>query len=70
MHLKEPPQKLKEAIGRAMPEQMADYQDECQAHAEAKIAEMLEEEEDKGQREQICSGEEEEKGKRAWTKFR
>lgn len=53
-----------------MPEQMAKYQDECQAHTEAKIAERLGEEEDQGQREQICSGEEEEKGNRAWKKFR
>lgn len=36
--LKEPLQKLKEAIGRAMPEQMAKYQDECQAHTQAKVA--------------------------------
>lgn len=35
--LKEPLQKLKEAIGRAMPEQMAKYQEECQAHTQAKI---------------------------------
>ncbi|XP_019330187.1 PREDICTED: ubinuclein-1-like, partial [Aptenodytes forsteri] len=36
--LKEPLQKLKEAIGRAMPEQMAKYQEECQAHTQAKFA--------------------------------
>ncbi|XP_072204983.1 ubinuclein-1 isoform X8 [Excalfactoria chinensis] len=35
--LKEPLQKLKEAIGRAMPEQMAKYQEECQAHTQAKF---------------------------------
>ncbi|XP_003790895.1 ubinuclein-1 isoform X1 [Otolemur garnettii] len=57
--LKEPLQKLKEAIGRAMPEQMAKYQDECQAHTQAKVAKMLEEEKDKEQRERICSEEEE-----------
>ncbi|XP_054570671.1 ubinuclein-1 isoform X2 [Eptesicus fuscus] len=64
--LKEPLQKLKEAIGRAMPEQMAKYQDECQAHTQAKVAKMLEEEKDKEQRERICSDEEEdeEKGRR------
>ncbi|XP_077762619.1 ubinuclein-1 isoform X5 [Canis aureus] len=39
--LKEPLQKLKEAIGRAMPEQMAKYQDECQAHTQAKVAKEL-----------------------------
>lgn len=36
--LKEPLQKLKEAIGRAMPEQVAKYQEECQAHTQAKFA--------------------------------
>lgn len=36
--LKEPLQKLKEAIGKAMPEQMAKYQDECQVHTQAKFA--------------------------------
>ncbi|XP_058536566.1 ubinuclein-1 isoform X2 [Ochotona princeps] len=64
--LKEPLQKLKEAISRAMPEQMAKYQDECQAHTQAKVAKMLEEEKDKEQRERICSDEDddEEKGGR------
>ncbi|XP_053527579.1 ubinuclein-1 isoform X4 [Artibeus jamaicensis] len=63
--LKEPLQKLKEAIGRAMPEQMAKYQDECQAHTQAKVAKMLEEEKDKEQRERerICSDEEEDEEK-------
>ena len=36
--LKEPLQKLKEAIGRAMPEQLAKYQEEFQAHTQAKFA--------------------------------
>uniref|UniRef100_A0A8C6DD54 Ubinuclein 1 n=1 Tax=Moschus moschiferus TaxID=68415 RepID=A0A8C6DD54_MOSMO len=62
-HLKEPLQKLKEAIGRAMPEQMAKYQDECQAHTQAKVAKMLEEEKDKEQRERVCSDEEEDEEK-------
>ncbi|XP_045427276.1 ubinuclein-1 isoform X8 [Pipistrellus kuhlii] len=61
--LKEPLQKLKEAIGRAMPEQMARYQDECQAHTQAKVAKMLEEEKDKEQKERICSDEEEDEEK-------
>ncbi|XP_012587397.1 PREDICTED: ubinuclein-1 isoform X2 [Condylura cristata] len=61
--LKEPLQKLKEAIGRAMPEQMAKYQDECQAHTQAKVAKLLEEEKDKEQRERICSDEEEDEEK-------
>ncbi|XP_078273622.1 ubinuclein-1-like isoform X2 [Rhinoraja longicauda] len=42
--LKEPIQKLKEAIGRAMPNQMSKYQDDCQAHSQAKIAKMMGEE--------------------------
>nr|XP_030141013.3 ubinuclein-1 isoform X10 [Taeniopygia guttata] len=60
--LKEPLQKLREAIGRAMPEQVAKYQEECQAHTQAKFAKMLEEEKDKEQR--VCSDddEDEEKG--------
>ncbi|NXO04757.1 UBN1 protein, partial [Rhinopomastus cyanomelas] len=62
--LKEPLQKLKEAIGRAMPEQMAKYQEECQVHTQAKFAKMLEEEKDKDQRDRACSDddEDEEKG--------
>ncbi|XP_069726193.1 ubinuclein-1 isoform X4 [Phaenicophaeus curvirostris] len=61
---KEPLQKLKEAIGRVMPEQMAKYQEECQAHTQAKFAKMLEEEKDKEQRDRVCSDddEDEEKG--------
>ncbi|KAM9209721.1 ubinuclein-1 isoform 3-T3 [Dugong dugon] len=61
--LKEPLQKLKEAIGRAMPEQMSKYQDECQAHTQAKVAKLLEEEKDKEQRERVCSDEEEDEEK-------
>ncbi|KAG8145476.1 hypothetical protein E2320_012007 [Naja naja] len=61
--LKEPLQKLKEAIGRAMPEQMAKYQEECQAHTQAKFAKMLEEEKDKEQRDRICSEDEDDDDK-------
>ncbi|XP_047636530.1 ubinuclein-1 isoform X1 [Phacochoerus africanus] len=61
--LKDPLQKLKEAIGRAMPEQMAKYQEECQAHTQAKVAKMLEEEKDKEQRERVCSDDEEDEEK-------
>ncbi|XP_053132535.1 ubinuclein-1 isoform X2 [Hemicordylus capensis] len=61
--LKEPLQKLKEAVGRAMPEQMAKYQEECQAHTQAKFAKMLEEEKDKEQRERVCSEDEEDDDK-------
>nr|XP_033819732.1 ubinuclein-1 isoform X2 [Geotrypetes seraphini] len=62
--LKEPLQKLKNAICRAMPEQMHKYQEVCQAHTQAKFAKLLEEEKDKEQRDRVCSEEEddEEKG--------
>ncbi|NXP78292.1 UBN1 protein, partial [Ramphastos sulfuratus] len=61
--LKEPLQKLKEAIGRAMPEQMAKYQEECQVHTQAKFAKLLEEEKDKEQRDRVCSEDEEDEEK-------
>ncbi|XP_014814288.1 PREDICTED: ubinuclein-1 isoform X5 [Calidris pugnax] len=61
--LKEPLQKLKEAIGRAMPEQMAKYQEECQAHTQAKFSKILEEEKDKEQRDRVCSDDEEDEEK-------
>nr|XP_056722463.1 ubinuclein-1 [Euleptes europaea] len=61
--LKEPLHKLKEAIGRVMPEQMAKYQEECQAHTQAKFAKMLEEEKDKELRERVCSDDEEDDDK-------
>ncbi|XP_054247175.1 ubinuclein-1 isoform X2 [Indicator indicator] len=61
--LKEPLQKLKEAIGRAMPEQMTKYQEECQVHTQAKFAKLLEEERDKEQRDRVCSEEEEDEDK-------
>ncbi|XP_060028420.1 ubinuclein-1 isoform X2 [Erinaceus europaeus] len=64
--LKDPLQKLKEAIGRVMPEQMTKYQDECQAHTQAKVVvKMQEEEKDKEQKERICSDEEEDEDKGA-----
>ncbi|NWU13638.1 UBN1 protein, partial [Cephalopterus ornatus] len=61
--LREPLQKLKEAIGRAMPEQVAKYQEECQAHTQAKFAKMLEEEKEKEQRDRVCSDDEEDEEK-------
>ncbi|XP_006874959.1 PREDICTED: ubinuclein-1 isoform X2 [Chrysochloris asiatica] len=61
--LREPLQKLKEAICRVMPEQVSKYQNECQAHTQAKVAKMLEEGKDKEQRERICSDEEEDEEK-------
>ncbi|KAL4624437.1 ubinuclein-1 isoform X1 [Arapaima gigas] len=61
--VKEPLQKLKEAIGRSMPEQIAKYQDECLAHTQAKYAKMLEEGKEKEQKEKACSDEEEDEDK-------
>ncbi|XP_015215219.2 ubinuclein-1 isoform X1 [Lepisosteus oculatus] len=59
--LKEPLQRLKEAIGRSMPGQITKYQDECQAHTQAKFAKMLEE--GKEQKEKACSDEDEDEEK-------
>ncbi|XP_069761744.1 ubinuclein-1-like isoform X3 [Narcine bancroftii] len=59
--LKEPIQKLKEAIGRAMPNQMLKYQDDCQAHSQAKIAKMMGEEKD--QKEKMFSDDDEDDDK-------
>uniref|UniRef100_UPI00398E86DD ubinuclein-1-like isoform X2 n=1 Tax=Pristiophorus japonicus TaxID=55135 RepID=UPI00398E86DD len=59
--LKEPFQKLKEAIGRAMPNQMAKYQDDCQAHSQAKIAKMMGE--DKDQKERMFSDDDDDEDK-------
>eukprot|EP00062_Callorhinchus_milii_P019093 gi/632973262/ref/XP_007903068.1/ PREDICTED: ubinuclein-1 isoform X2 [Callorhinchus milii] len=53
--LKEPLQRLQEAIARAMPYQVAKYQDECQAHSQARMAKMLGE--DKDQKERTYSDE-------------
>ncbi|XP_060642557.2 ubinuclein-1 isoform X1 [Anolis sagrei] len=61
--LKEPLQKLKEAIGRAMPEQMTKFQEDCQAHSQARFAKMLEEDKDKEQRDRICSDDEDDDDK-------
>ncbi|XP_036406990.1 ubinuclein-1-like isoform X1 [Megalops cyprinoides] len=61
--LKEPLQRLKEAIGRSMPEQITKYQDECQAHTQAKFAKMLEEGKEKEQKEKACSDEDEDEEK-------
>ncbi|XP_067859434.1 ubinuclein-1-like isoform X3 [Heptranchias perlo] len=59
--LKEPIQKLKEAIGRAMPNQMAKYQVDCQAHSQAKIAKMMGE--DKDQKERMFSDDDDDEDK-------
>ncbi|XP_066546073.1 ubinuclein-1 isoform X2 [Amia ocellicauda] len=61
--LKEPLQRLKEAIGRAMPGQVTKYQDDCQAHTQAKFAKMLEEGKEKEQKEKACSEEEDDEEK-------
>ncbi|XP_069502141.1 ubinuclein-1 [Ambystoma mexicanum] len=56
--LKEPLQKLKEAIGRAMPQQVGRYYAECQAHTRARFARMLKEEKSKDPRDCVCSEDE------------
>ncbi|XP_067317548.1 ubinuclein-1-like isoform X3 [Anolis sagrei] len=61
--LKEPLQKLKEAVGRAMPEQMTKFQEDCQAHSQARFPKMLEEDKDKEQRDRICSDDEDDDDK-------
>ncbi|XP_061087191.1 ubinuclein-1-like isoform X2 [Conger conger] len=65
--LKEPLQRLKEAIGRSMPGQISKYQDECQAHTQAKFAKILEEGKEKESKDKAYSDdddEEEKSGKR------
>ncbi|XP_038677001.1 ubinuclein-1-like isoform X2 [Scyliorhinus canicula] len=59
--LKEPIHKLKEAIGKAMPHQMAKYQDDCQAHSQAKFAKMMGE--DKDQKERMFSDDDDDEDK-------
>ncbi|XP_078096919.1 ubinuclein-1-like isoform X3 [Mustelus asterias] len=59
--LKEPIHRLKEAIGKAMPHQMAKYQDDCQAHSQAKIAKMMGE--DKDQKERMFSDDDDDEDK-------
>ncbi|KAM4631850.1 ubinuclein-1 [Discoglossus pictus] len=60
--LREPLRKLKEAVARAMPEQINKYHEECKVHNQAKYAKMLEE--DKEQKLGSEDEEEEEKGGR------
>ncbi|XP_075422282.1 ubinuclein-1 isoform X3 [Ascaphus truei] len=62
--LREPLRKLKEAVARAMPEQISKYHEECQVHNQAKYAKMLEEDKEKEQRLGSEDEEEEEKGGR------
>ncbi|KAJ8364074.1 hypothetical protein SKAU_G00129050 [Synaphobranchus kaupii] len=61
--LKEPLQRLKEAIGRSMPEQITKYQDECQAHTQAKFAKMLEEGKEKEQKDKAYSDDDDDEEK-------
>ncbi|XP_041133211.1 ubinuclein-1-like isoform X2 [Polyodon spathula] len=68
--LKEPLHKLKAAIGRVMPGQSAKYQDDCQAHTQAKFAKMLEEGKEKersDEEEEEEEGDEEKNGKRVMS---
>ncbi|RXM27981.1 Ubinuclein-1 [Acipenser ruthenus] len=67
--LKEPLYKLKAAIGRVMPSQSAKYQDDCQAHTQAKFAKMLEEgkEKERSDEEEEEEGDEEKSGKRVMS---
>ncbi|KAG5854556.1 hypothetical protein ANANG_G00039060 [Anguilla anguilla] len=61
--LKEPLQRLKEAIGRSMPEQISKYQNECQAHTQAKFAKMLEEGKEKEQKDKAYSDDDDDEEK-------
>ncbi|XP_078519038.1 ubinuclein-1 isoform X2 [Lissotriton helveticus] len=61
--LKEPLLKLKEAICRAMPQQMDRYRAECQAHTQAKFARILEEEKEKDPTDRMCSENEDDDNK-------
>ncbi|MGH0114751.1 UNVERIFIED_CONTAM: hypothetical protein FKN15_046546 [Acipenser sinensis] len=67
--LQEPLHKLKAAIGRVMPGQSAKYQDDCQAHTQAKFAKMLEEgkEKERSDEEEEEEGDEEKSGKRVMS---
>ncbi|XP_053326462.1 ubinuclein-1 isoform X2 [Spea bombifrons] len=57
----EPLKKLKDAIAKAMPEQINKYHEECKVHNQSKYAKMLEEEKEKEQRAGSEEEEEEEK---------
>ncbi|XP_063286818.1 ubinuclein-1 isoform X1 [Pelobates fuscus] len=59
--LGEPLRKLKEAVAKAMPEQINKYHEECKVHNEAKYAKMLEDDKEKEQKAGSEEEEEEEK---------
>ncbi|CAH2307884.1 Hypothetical predicted protein [Pelobates cultripes] len=59
--LREPLRKLKEAVAKAMPEQINKYHEECKVHNEAKYAKMLEDDKEKEQKAGSEEEEEEEK---------
>ncbi|XP_038873887.1 ubinuclein-1-like [Salvelinus namaycush] len=62
----EPLQRLRQAIDKVMPEQISRYHDDCQAHAQARAAKMVEESKEREQKENTGSEEEgeERSGKR------
>ncbi|XP_041724056.1 ubinuclein-2 isoform X1 [Coregonus clupeaformis] len=62
----EPLQRLRQAISKVMPEQISSYHDDCQAHAQARAAKMVEESIEREQKENTGSEEEgeERSGKR------
>ncbi|XP_052353680.1 ubinuclein-1-like isoform X2 [Oncorhynchus keta] len=55
----EPLQRLRQAIDKVMPEQISRYHDDCQAHAQARAAKMVEESKEREQKENTGSEEEE-----------
>ncbi|KAG8433400.1 hypothetical protein GDO86_017615 [Hymenochirus boettgeri] len=63
-HFREPLRKLKEAVSRAMPEQISKYHEECKVHNEAKYSKLLEDDKEKDQKAVSEEDEEEEKSGR------
>ncbi|XP_031748699.1 ubinuclein-1 isoform X3 [Xenopus tropicalis] len=62
--LREPLRKLKEAVARAMPEQISKYHEECKVYNQAKYAKLLEEDKEREQKAGSAEEEEGEKGGR------
>ncbi|KAM4697704.1 ubinuclein-1 [Rhinophrynus dorsalis] len=62
--LREPLRKLKEAVMRAMPEQINKYNEECKVHNQAKYTKILEDDKEKDQKAASEDEEEDEKGGR------
>ncbi|KAG8428898.1 hypothetical protein GDO86_018960, partial [Hymenochirus boettgeri] len=63
-HFREPLRKLKDAVARAMPEQISKYHEECKVHNEAKYSKLLEDDKEKNQKAVSEEDEEEEKSGR------